>query len=356
MHDIENTGPREDSVHTGGLPIKRRIIIACVAALAAGVAAALWAWSYATAPYPSDDTRIYIPAGSSQTAIADSLTSRLGDAYGSKVARLWRLRGGKPAKAEGAYVVRKGMRAISAAQKLLRGAQDPVRVTFNNVRTLPQLAERIGARMEFTPEAFLEACDSVLSPEGYAKAEYPSAFLPDTYEFYWNARPAFVVRSLLAYHDRFWTEGRKAKAADLGLTPAEVSTLASIVEEETVKSDERGAVARLYLNRLDKGMMLQADPTVKFAVGDFSLRRIRGEHLAVDSPYNTYMHTGLPPGPIRIPDARTLDAVLDAPAHHYIYMCAKPDFSGYHNFAATGAEHMRNARLYHKALNARGVN
>ena len=141
----------------------------------------------------------------------------------------------------------------------------------------------------------------------------------------------------------------------MGLTPDEVAVIASIVEEETAKSDERGKVARLYINRLRKGMPLQADPTVKFAVGDFSLRRIGAKHLAVESPYNTYRHTGLPPTPIRIAEKSTLEAVLNAPEHNYLYMCAREDFSGYHNFTASFAEHRRNAFRYRAALDARGI-
>ena len=157
------------------------------------------------------------------------------------------------------------------------------------------------------------------------------------------------------YRNRFWDKSRRSKAARLGLTPAEVATIASIVEEETAKTDEKPKVARLYLNRLQKGIKLQADPTVKFASGDFSLRRITGKHLAIESPYNTYKISGLPPGPIRVPASSTLDAVLNAPNHNYIYMCAKEDFSGYHNFASDYATHQANARRYQAELNRRGI-
>lgn len=209
--------------------------------------------------------------------------------------------------------------------------------------------------MECTDSAFIAACDSVLQPLGFNREGYPAAFLPDSYEFYWSDPATKVVSKLVDVRNQFWTDERRQKAKTLGLTPVEVATVASIIEEETAKKDEKPKVARLYLNRIAKGMPLQADPTVKFAVGDFSLRRIKGEHLKADSPYNTYRSRGLPPGPIRIPERTAIDDVLNAPVHPYLYMCAKEDFSGYHNFAEDYATHMANARRYQSALNARGI-
>ena len=156
-------------------------------------------------------------------------------------------------------------------------------------------------------------------------------------------------------YEKFWTNDRLEKAKEIGLTPVEISTLASIVEEECTYSDEYPKVAGLYMNRLHIGQVLQADPTVKFAVGDFSLRRILNVHTEIDSPYNTYRVKGLPPGPIRIPSIKGIDAVLNYTKHNYLYMCAKEDFSGYHNFAANYQEHLRNRSLYIKALDARGI-
>jgi UPF0755 protein len=164
-----------------------------------------------------------------------------------------------------------------------------------------------------------------------------------------------VVNKLVDSRDAFWTTERRAAAKKMGLTPVEVAIVASIVEEESNKADERPLIARLYLNRYFIGMKLQADPTVKFAVGDFSLRRITGKHLTIDSPYNTYRNQGLPPGPIRIAEKTAMDAVLNAPQHSYLYMCAKEDFSGRHNFAEDYATHLQNARRYQDALNQRGI-
>jgi UPF0755 protein len=180
-------------------------------------------------------------------------------------------------------------------------------------------------------------------------------FIPNTYEVYWNTPAEKLIERMKREYDVFWNNDRRRKAENIRLTPIEVSILASIVEEETAAPDEYPIVAGLYLNRLYKGMMLQADPTVKFAVGDFSLRRILNRHLEVDSPYNTYMYAGLPPGPIRIPSPKSIDAVLNHTVHNYLYMCAKEDFSGRHNFAVTLKEHNKNAEKYRAELNRRGI-
>lgn len=298
---------------------------------------------------------VSIPQGSDAAAIKDTLTTRLGSVEGNRVYALWRLSGGSAATARGSYHVDHGQLSLTTAWRLHGGRQTPVRVTWTDVRTLPQLAEKIAARMDFTAADFLAATDSVLGAEGWISAERPAAFIPDTYEFYATTPAARVVRKLLDYRNRFWTPERMARANALGLTPAEAATLASIVEEESLRPDERPVIARLYLNRLAKGMPLQADPTVKFATGRFDLRRITAEHLAIESPYNTYRHRGLPPGPIRIASAAAIEAVLSPADNNYLYMCAKEDFSGRHNFSASYDEHRRNAARYHAALNRKGI-
>ena len=180
-------------------------------------------------------------------------------------------------------------------------------------------------------------------------------FIPNTYEVYWNVSPERFMARMKREYKAFWNASRQEKAQAAGLSPVEVSVLASIVEEESAAVDEYPVIAGLYLNRLKAGIPLQADPTVKFAVGDFSLRRILDKHLEVDSPYNTYKYAGLPPGPIRIPSIQALDAVLNYTKHRYLYMCAKEDFSGRHNFAVTLAEHNRNAARYRSELNRRKI-
>ena len=301
--------------------------------------------------------RVNIPKNATQESVRDSLAKSLGTDYGSVVYRLWQVASGDPAKAHGSYVVEPGTTAVTAAHNISENRQTPVKVTINNVRTLDDLTKRLGAKLEVTPSEIKEAMHNIIggSPHFGGVETYPAAFLPDTYEFYWTDPAEHVVQKLVAERNKFWNRERLDKAAKLGLTPVEVATIASIVEEESNKKDERPTIARLYMNRVNQGMKLQADPTVKFATGNFALRRITGKHLKIDSPYNTYRNAGLPPGPIRIPQKETIDAVLNAPPNSYIYMCAKEDFSGYHNFASDYKTHAANAKKYQAALNRRGI-
>lgn len=313
----------------------------------------LWLYSTATARYDGDNTaRIYIPAKVSDDSLHLILTSNLGDDFGDKVFSIFTLRDGVNSRAHGYYEVANGTRAWSVANRLRTGTQTPITLTFNNLRTMEQFADRVADKFDFTASVFMAAADSVLPEFGFnAKATFPAAFVPDSYEFYYTDSPEKIIRTLVQYRNKFWTDSRRQQAKSLNLTPIQVATVASIIEEETAKSDERGKVARLYLNRLEQGMKLQADPTVKFALKDFSIRRIKGNMLKTSSPYNTYAVNGLPPGPIRIAEKSAIDAVLNAPNHNYLYMCAKSDFSGYHDFATNYDQHLANARKYQQKLN-----
>ena len=222
----------------------------------------------------------------------------------------------------GRYAIRPNENVYHVFSRFFRGYQEPMNLTIGSVRTLDRLARSIGKQL-----------------------------MIDSAEI---ARQLFFKR-MQTEHKRFWNDERLAQATAIGMTPEEVCTLASIVEEETNNNEEKPMVAGLYINRLHKDMPLQADPTIKFALQDFGLRRITNEHLKIDSPYNTYINTGLPPGPIRIPSKKGIDSVLNYTKHNYIYMCAKEDFSGTHNFASNYAEHMANARKYWKALNERKI-
>lgn len=257
----------------------------------------------------------------------------------------------------GHYRLREGMSYLQLARTFQRGWQTPVRVTFNNVRTLPQLAGRLAGQLEADSlqlaRVFLN--DTIPARYGYTPETFIGMFIPNTYEMYWTVSPAGFLDRMQQESGRFWNAEREQKRERTGLSRNEVITLASIVYEETQKTDEMPRVAGVYLNRLKTGMLLQADPTVKFAVGDFTLRRILFVHLEADSPYNTYKYAGLPPGPICMPSVAAIDAVLNFEDHHYYYFCAREDFSGYHNFARTLAEHNRNAARYQQALNQRGI-
>lgn len=257
----------------------------------------------------------------------------------------------------GRYAVEPGMNNLDLIRNLRNGNQVPVRVTFNNVRIKDELADRLGEQLMIQSHELLDLmndgtyCESL----GFAPHTIKAMFIPNTYEVYWNMSAENFMQRMKREYDTFWNESRRDKAGKIGISPVEVSVLASIVEEESAVVEEYPIIAGLYINRLHKGIPLQADPTVKYALGNFAIQRVLNEHLKIDSPYNTYLHTGLPPGPIRIPSIKGIDAVLNYQKHNYLYMCAKEDFSGRHNFAVTLTEHNRNANRYRAALNQLGI-
>lgn len=257
----------------------------------------------------------------------------------------------------GKYAINPGDNMRYLYRRLSMGYQTPVNLTVPSVRTLDRMVRAVSRQLmiDSVDIAKLISDSAYYTGMGYSKETLPSLFIPNTYEVYWNMSADAFMKRMQKEHAAFWNEERRKKAESIGLTPEEVSTLASIVEEETANGPEKPMVAGLYMNRLKKGMLLQADPTVKFGLQEFGLRRILFKHLEVDSPYNTYKYPGLPPGPIRIPSIQGLESVLNHAQHNYIYMCAKEDFSGTHNFAATLSQHMANARRYQQALNRRKI-
>ena len=257
----------------------------------------------------------------------------------------------------GRYKLKVGMNTNQVVNRLRSGTQSPIKVTFNNVRTKYDLAGKVSKYIQADSLSILNlfADNDKIAESGFNSETYRTIFIPNTYEFYWTTSADEFAKRMLNEHNRFWNNERKEKAEKLGMTPDEVSILASIVQEEVSKKEELKTVAGLYVNRLKRGILLQADPTVKYAVGDFTLRRVLNKHLEIDSPYNTYKYAGLPPGPINFPEITSIDAVLDYEKHNYIFMCAKEDFSGYHRFAATNAEHNRNAAKYRAALDRNGI-
>lgn len=303
------------------------------------------------------DALIRVPANATLDQVEDSVAKYFGESYASRVKRLINVRGTDMTRRHGAYRIRKGDTPFMAMRRLTSGGREPIRITINGFRSLDELTYRVASRMEYTPDSIREVLkDTVLlSRYGLTRRQALSLFIEDTYETYWASSPLTIVERIGHHYMTVWNGRRRALAAKINLTPAEVMTLASIVDEETNKLDEKGKIARVYINRLQTGMKLQADPTVRFAVGDFSIRRITGTHLEIESPYNTYIHYGLPPGPIRTTSTATIDAILNSAPSDDIYMCAREDMSGYHNFASTYEEHLENARRYQEELNRRGI-
>ncbi len=257
----------------------------------------------------------------------------------------------------GRYVLEQGMNNNQLVNMLRAGRQTPIKLTFNNVRTKEELAGKVSAKIEADSLSIVKVLNDTLfiNEMGFSPSTVFAMIIPNTYEMWWNTNAADFLKRMHREYQQFWSPERLEKAKAAGLTPIEVATLASIVDEETVKADEKATVAGLYLNRLNKGIRLQADPTIKYVLGDFTINRVLNRDLKIDSPYNTYLYAGLPPGPIRIPSIQGIDAVLNYQKHDYLYMCAKDDFSGYHNFSKTLQQHNINAARYRRALRERGI-
>ena len=257
----------------------------------------------------------------------------------------------------GRYSLKKGMTNRTLINKLKSGNQDPVQLKFQNIRKKENFAAYMAKNMEADSLAFISVLDSaaLLEKYGFNKENIYTLFIPNTYEMYWNVKPIDFFEKMQKEYAKFWNAERKQKAAALHLTPIQVSILASIVDAEALYDKEMPIIAGLYLNRLNRGILLQADPTVIYANNDFTVKRVTNALLAVNSKYNTYKFAGLPPGPIMMPSINAIDAVLNRQQNNYIYMCAKEDFSGYHNFAENKAQHEINAKKYREALNKRNI-
>lgn len=333
-------------------------------ALGLAGAVALWfAWIYPVLFRPNvrqaeEPHILYLPTGSDFTDLTEGLASAgvLHDpGRFEQAARLMQL----PERVlPGKYRLTSGWNNLELVRHLRSGSQEPVRVVINNLRLREDLAGRLAARLEPDSLAFLDALYRVRDyvPEiPLGEDSSLCLFIPNTYEMWWTTSPAGLLERMWRENQRFWHTGRLDKAAALGLTPVQVYILASIVEKETLVAAEKPRVAGVYLNRLRVGMPLQADPTVVFALRAFDKERILYEDLEVDSPYNTYRYPGLPPGPICMPEISSIDAVLDAESHDFLYFCARADNSGAHAFASTLSAHQENARRFQRWLNQRGI-
>ncbi len=303
----------------------------------------------------SDTVILYIPTGSDYAQVKDSLRHFLISENGFD----W-LADKKQYREKikpGRYELRNKMTGNALINMLRSGKQKPVKLTFNNIRKLEDLAPLLAGKLEPDENEFLAFFQNSENAETYGFNQYSFAlmFQPDTYEFFWNTSPETFAKRMKKQYDAFWTEERQEKAKSIGLTPQQVGNLASIVEAETKKNDEKPRVAGVYINRMHKDMLFQADPTLVFAVGDFTLRRVLNRHKEIDSPFNTYKYKGIPPGPICLPEKSSIDAVLNYEKHDYLFFCAKPDYSGYHNFSKTNRQHQKYANQYHRFLNREGI-
>ncbi|MBW8050719.1 MAG: endolytic transglycosylase MltG [Cytophagales bacterium] len=295
---------------------------------------------------------IYIPTGADFETVMDTLVKKklLQDIISFRfLAKLLNYTDNvKP----GRYLIKDQWSNLKTIRTLRAGMQTPVKLTFNNIRLKGELAEKLAKYVQPT----LSEIEQILSDRetaeryGFDTNTFMSMFIPNTYEVYWTITVEGLIEKMYNEYNAFWSEDKKRQADVLKMTPVEVAILASIVEAETQMTDERLRVAGVYINRLRKNMRLQADPTVVFALGDFSIKRVLARHKKINSPYNTYKYRGLPPGPINLPTISSIEAVLNYEKHDYLYFCAKEDFSGYHNFAQTIEQHLNNARLYQKAL------
>ena len=295
---------------------------------------------------------LYIPTGSKFDQVIDSLNKYeiVGDEVSFRV--IARAMGYMEAVKPGAYLIPPDANNLEIVRMLINGRQTPVKLTFNNIRLPTDLARKLGERIEADSTELLARLSNAdtCAAYGFSPATITAMFLPNTYEVYWNLAPTSLWKKMQKAYVQFWDTKRLALADSLHMTPVQITTLASIVEAETKKVDEMPIVAGVYLNRLKLGMKLQADPTVVYALQDFSIKRVRLIHMAIASPYNTYFVAGLPPGPINLPRAEAIDAVLSPAKHDFIFFVAKKDFSGYHTFAKDYAKHLENAREYQAAL------
>jgi UPF0755 protein len=303
-----------------------------------------------------DQGYLYIPTGSNLDDVVAIIKAQqiLNNTESFKwVASKMNFKNIKPGK----YKITKGLSNIELVRLLRSGKQEPIKLTFQNIRLKTDFAGYIGKNFEIDSLAFLNMLDSIdlVRQYGFDEETIFCMFIPNTYEMYWNTSKEKFFERMQKEYVKFWHTERLAQAKAIGLSPVQVSILASIVDQEALLNREMVRIAGVYMNRLNRGIKLEADPTVIFANGDFTVKRVLYKLLQKDSPYNTYKYSGLPPGPICMPSVAAIDAVLHFEKHNYIYFCAKEDFSGLHNFASNVTEHQMNARKFQQALNNRGI-
>lgn len=333
------------------------IIIALILFIGGGVIGLKFYKAYFASNVNGDQEYLYIKTGSTYNDLLANLQEKAilkdVESFEQAAEKMKLAASVKP----GRYRLKGGLSNRALINMIKSGNQDPVKLKFQNIRKKEDFAGYMAKNMEADSLAFIKVLDSaaLLEKYGFNKENSYTLFIPNTYEMYWNIKPIDFFERMQKEYVKFWNPERKAKAAKLNLTPIQVSILASIVDYEALYDKEMPIIAGLYLNRLNRGILLQADPTVIFANNDFTVKRVTNKLLAIDSKYNTYKYKGLPPGPIMMPSIKAIDAVLNREVNNYIYMCAKEDFSGYHNFAETKEQHEINGKKYRDALNKRNI-
>jgi UPF0755 protein len=305
-----------------------------------------------------DDPFVEIPTGSKLDDVVKIMMDKgvlINEQSFRRIASIMNY-GINPVKA-GRYKIKNEMSNKSLVAKLRSGDQDPSKVVINNIRLLSDLAGKASRYFEADSMAFLSYITDTITfaKYGYNRDNFMTMFIPNTYEMFWTTGPEKFVTRMKKEYDNYWTAERLAKIKNWNINPTQAYIIASIVEKESNYDPERPTIAGVYLNRFLAGEKLQADPTVVFSTGDFSIQRVLYSHLTIDSPYNTYRNVGLPPGPICMPSVASLDAVVNAEKHKYMFFCAKADNSGKHAFAETYAEHTRNADAFAAWLNTQGI-
>jgi UPF0755 protein len=301
---------------------------------------------------------VYVKTGADFKNVIDSLMKKSKLIDSSSFCWLARKKNYDNHVKPGRYKIKDGMNNNELVNLLRSGKQEPVRLTFNYLRNKEQLASRISKQIEADSFSIIKALsdNEILNKYKFNSRNIISMFIPNTYEMYWNTSSTLFLEKMNDAYQKFWNKERKAKALSIGMNELEITTLASIVQaEQSNHNNEKAIIAGLYINRLRSNMPLQSDPTILYAINDFSRQRLLNRDKEVDSPYNTYKYTGLPPSPILIPEISSIEAVLNFEKNDYIYMCAKDDFSGYHNFSRTLEQHNSNARKYQSALDKKGI-
>lgn len=303
------------------------------------------------------NTYVYIPEGTDFHGVLKKLEKGRVVQDGLTFAFVSKVMGYQDNVKPGRYLLTPKMTNRDLVRLLRSGKRDEVSVTFSVARKVGELPAILCKDVLASEDEFslLLKDSAFLAEYGFDTNSVMAMFVPNTYNVYWDSDARGLFKKFNNEYQKFWEGDRATKAAEMRMTPIEVTTLASIVQSETIKADERPKVAGLYLNRLDRGILLQADPTVVFAVGDFTLTRVLNKHLEFDSPYNTYMYKGLPPGPVTLTEVNSIDAVLNSEHHDYIFMCSKGDGTGYHNFAKSNRQHNANRNIYVTNLRKRGL-